>query len=248
MSKRDVMLVALGAAALLTACADAGPIAVEAPDVAAARGGNGNGKGGGNGGGDDPAPIIDELVPWDVSQWSAESHALGKGWLDAANVSQGPLGLLLALPVGAYDGAEIKSAQRHRYRDVEMRLRTPVSPGSISAFFFYEGVRRKNDEIDIEIFNDGSRAIWFTTWVGGQQTNHSEMTLPFDPAAGFHDYRIEWSSSRVAFYVDGVLYETFTSGVPRDAMYIMSNAWWPTWLNGPVPTTSTALEIDRIVY
>lgn len=234
------------------ACSDAAVTAPEDSDVLAARGGNGKGKGGGgggDGGGSDPAPpVTDDLGAWDTSQWSAQSHGLGKGWLDAANVSQGPIGLLLTLPSGGYDGAEIISAQRHQYRNIEARMRTPAAPGSISALFFYEGVRKRNDEIDIEIFNDGSGTVMFTTWVQGKQSNNVQMTLDFDPAAAYHDYRIEWAADRVAFYVDGILMQTFSTGVPRDAMYIMSNAWWPTWMSGPTLSAPASMGIDRIIY
>ncbi len=242
------------AALVSWSCADAAP--PTAPDGSAdltafARGGGnggGGGKGGGGGGGDGSPPITDELDPWDPALWIPGDHPLGRGWLDPANVSQGPGTLLLRLAAGTYDGAEIRSAERVRFRAVEARMRTPLASGSISAFFLYEFVPRRNDEIDIEIYNDGSRRILFTTWVGGKQTNSVTRTLPFDPSAGFHDYRIEWSRDRVRFLVDGALYEEWTSGVPRDAMYVMSNAWWPTWLSGPPPGSSQALEIDRIIY
>ena len=244
----------LGALLTAAACAESPSAPSEDPGVLAARGGNGNGRGNGNGGGGDggdgePAPpVVDELEPWDGAAWIAESHGLGKGWLDASNVSQGPIGLLLTLPAGAYDGAEIISAERHAYRHVEARIRTPDAPGSISALFFYEGVRKRNDEIDIEIFNDGSQTVMFTTWVQGKQTNHVQTTLPFDPTAAYHDYRIEWDPGRVAFFVDGVPMQTFTTGVPQDPMYIMSNAWWPVWMSGPMPDAPVSLGIDRIVY
>jgi beta-glucanase (GH16 family) len=90
--------------------------------------------------------------------------------------------------------------------------------------------------------------VLFTTWVQGKQTNHVQTTLPFDPAAGYHDYRIEWENGRVRFLVDGTVLQTFSGGVPRDAMYIMANAWWPTWLSGPEPTAPVSLGIDRIIY
>ena len=250
MARASRVALLTGLISFSVACSDA-PLALDDSAVSAARGGNG--KGNGNGGGSSPpppppAPIVDELEPWDTTRWGAESHYLGKGWLDAGNVSQGPIGLLLTLPAGAYDGAEIISAQRHLYRAIEARMKTPTAPGSISALFFYEGVRKRNDEIDIEVFNDGSRTVMFTTWVQWKQTNHVRMTLPFDPSAGFHDYRIEWESDRVGFRVDGALMAEFTSGVPRDDMYIMSNAWWPTWMSGPTLAVPASLEIDRIVY
>ncbi len=127
-------------------------------------------------------------------------------------------------------------------------MRVPEVPGSISAFFLYEGDRRRNDEIDIEIMNDGSGDVWFTTWVAGHRTNHTRYTLPFDPGAGFHDYGIAWERNRVRFLVDGVQVEEFATGVPKDAMYVMANAWWPTWLDGPVPLEPEQVVIDRIVY
>ncbi len=124
----------------------------------------------------------------------------------------------------------------------------PDAPGSISAFFLYQGIRGGNDEIDIEIFNDDSRAIWFTVWVAGEQVYHARRTLAFDPRADFHDYRIEWSQDLVRFVVDGETLAAFTDQVPAGPLYLMSNAWWPTWLEADAPKDESALEIDRIVY
>ena len=113
--------------------------------------------------------------------------------------------------------------------------------------------------------------ILFTTFVRGNPnpTNSVRMDLLFDPSVGFHDYRIEWSPGRVRFLVkediDGGEWKEmaeFTTGVPRHAMYVMSNTWWPTWLPGcpkedpdckdpPPPTPLTQDEmhiIDRIIY
>ena len=189
------------------------------PDVSPsfARGGNGNGDSA-------DGPVVEEFDLWDPSAWVPGDHPLGRGEFAPENVSHDGSTLGLTLPAGSYDGAEIRSASRVQFRNVEVRLRTPDAPGSISAFFLYELVQLRNDEIDIEILNDGSRRILFTTWVAGKQTNHVELTLSFDPAAGFHDYRIEWSRRRVRFLVDGMLVQEWTAGVPRDAMYVMSNA------------------------
>ncbi len=241
--------------AALAGCAEEGSLL--GPEASAsfalARGGNGGGNGGGgNGGGGDgdsgDAPVVEDFDLWDPSAWVPGDHPLGRGWLDPENVNHVSSTLLLTLPAGSNDGAEIRSASRVRFRDIEVRLRTPEAPGSISAFFLYELVQRRNDEIDIEILNDGSKQILFTTWVAGKQTNHVEHTLSFDPAAGLHDYRIEWSRQRVRFLVDGELMQEWTEGVPRDAMYVMSNAWWPTWLPGLTLGTPRLHEIDRIVY
>ena len=192
--------------------------------------------------------MVEEFDLWDPSAWVVGDHPLGRGEFKPENVSHDGSTLLLALPAWSYDGAEIRSASRVQFRDIEVRLKTPDAPGSISAFFLYELDRRRNDEIDIEILNDGSRRILFTTWVAGKQTNHVEHPLSFDPAAGFHDYRIEWSRDRVRFLVDDVPMQEWTAGIPRDAMYVMSNAWWPNWLDGATLGTPRLHEIDRIVY
>jgi beta-glucanase (GH16 family) len=240
--------------ATLAGCADEGSLLAPEVSPSFARGlGNGGNGGRGNGGeGDESdAPLVEDFDFWDPSAWIPRHHVLGLGLLDRENVSHRGSKLLLTLPAGSYGGAEIQSASRVQFRDVEVRLRTPRAPGSISALFLYEFVYDDtNDEIDIEIFNDGSRKIWFTTWVEGgtDPTNHVEHTLPFDPAVRFHNYRIEWSSSRVRFLVDGVLMQEWTEGVPQDAMYVMSNAWWPTWMSGPTLDESQMHEIDRIIY
>jgi beta-glucanase (GH16 family) len=191
---------------------------------------------------------IDEFDPWDPSVWLPGQHTLGRGVLQATNVSATNGILALMLPAGTYEGAEIRSRDRRGPGVYEVRMRTPVAPGSLSAFFLYEFVARHNDEIDIEIFNDGTRRILLTTWVRGKQTNSVTLVLPFDPAAAFHDYRIEYGSARVAFYADGLLLHLFKTKLPRTQMYVMANTWWPTWLTGPQPTADVATEIDRVIY
>ncbi len=195
-----------------------------------------------------PEPNVEEFDPWDPSAWVPGDHPLGKGYLDPGNVSQGAGELLLTIPGGGFDGAEVRSAGRFGYGAYEARLKTPTAPGSISAFFLYELVRKGNDEIDIEIFNDGSRRIWFTTWVADVETNHTEHLLPFDPAADYHEYRIEWTRGLVRFLVDGVVMETFTQNVPRAKMHVFANAWWPTWLSGTPPASPREMHIDRVIY
>lgn len=48
----------------------------------------------------------------------------------------------------------------------------------------------------------------FTTYAGGAQTHTETVSLPFDPAAGFHEYRFDYlcepgiGHATIAFYVD----------------------------------------------
>ena len=228
----------------VAACRDVPTYVPDTPpatELAAERGGRGGPKG-------DPGPVIDEFDTLEPARWISGNHALGRGWLHPANVSHADGRVLLTLPPGTWDGAEIQSVERHDYGVFEARMKTPLAPGSISAFFLYEFRRRQNEEIDIEIFNDGSGRALFATWVRGRQTNLLNVDLGFDPSQGFHDYRIEWGRDRVRFLVDGVLRGEWSEGVPRGSLHVMANHWWPTWLTGPQPDASAHLEIDRITY
>ncbi|HET7229334.1 MAG TPA: family 16 glycosylhydrolase [Longimicrobium sp.] len=190
--------------------------------------------------------MIPPLTGTSFSGWSIAEHPLGRGHVRAANVTMAGDSAALSLSAGAYNGAEILTAARHGPGIHEARMRTPPAPGSLSAFFLYEGVEDGNDEIDIELFNDGSRRVMFTTWVAGEQTNTETRTLPFDPSAGFHLYTIEWSIDLARFHVDGVKMMEFRRGIPRNPMFVMANAWWPVWIDGPLLISPRALEIESI--
>jgi beta-glucanase (GH16 family) len=178
--------------------------------------------------------------------WTADTHPLGRGSVRAENVAVGGGVAALSLAAGACDGAELLTTTRYGPGAFQARMRTPHAPGSVSAFFLYQGVAGGNDEIDVEIFNDGTRRIMFTTWMAGRETNNVVRTLPFDPAAALHDYRIEWSAKAVRFRVDGVVMQEFRRGIPRNTMFVMANAWWPAWLAGPLLAAPQTLAIDRV--
>jgi beta-glucanase (GH16 family) len=125
-------------------------------------------------------------------------------------------------------------------------MKVPDAPGSISAFFLYSDVSGGNDEIDIEIYNDGSRQALLTAWVAGRMERNTTVILPFDPAAGYHDYTIRWSARDLVLLADGARLARWTSGFPRQPMRVMANVWWPTWLSCvPVPA-GRELSIERI--
>lgn len=194
--------------------------------------------------------LDDPFDAFDAARWTARQHPLGRGDFWARNVVHDPaIGVLrLVHPAGTLDGGEIASVARYAFGRFEARLRTPRAPGTISALFLYEGGVR-SDEIDIEIVNDGTRRVLFTTWIDERQTMSVTRTLPFDPADGFHDYRIEWERGVVRFAVDGVTMHEWASrkGVPTSRMHLFANSWWPVWIGGPAHATDHAMEIDRVV-
>jgi len=189
--------------------------------------------------------FIDEFETFDLSRWSKEAHPLGRGTFEIQNIREGTGTVSLVLPANTFNGGEIRSIDLVGYGTYTASMRTPLSPGSITAFFLYEA-RYLSDEIDIEIYNDGSKRVLLTTWVRGRRTGNVSTTLPSDPTTGFHEYVIDWSSSSVRFYVDGAMIWEFRSKLPRNAMHLMANTWWPTWLSAPLPQSDAALVIDRI--
>jgi hypothetical protein len=40
--------------------------------------------------------------------------------------------------------------------------------------------------------------------------------------------------------------QEWRDGIPRNPMYLMANAWWPTWLTGAAPDPPRSLVIERI--
>ena len=159
--------------------------------------------------------------------WSAGEHALGRGRVRARNTVYGRDGVHLRLPARSCDGAEIRGAERVGVGSYAARMKAADAPGSITAFFLYEDVPGGNDEIDVEIVG---RRLLVGTWVAGRQTNRDSLDLPFDPAAGFHEYGIDYQPGAVAVTVDGREVRRWTERLPRRPMRLMANAWRPVWL------------------
>src|SRR4051812_17527117 len=60
--------------------------------------------------------------------------------------------------------------------------------------------------------------------------------LPFNPDGMFHEYRFDWTSERVAFYVDGTFLHEITDNIPQEGGGIFFNHWSngdPSWSAGP---------------
>ncbi len=140
--------------------------------------------------------FIDHMDSFDTARWTAE------GWpwmgcsaydqygdcvkrttyLDPDNVGVNNAGQMqLKLPSSyssnpdaVLDGGQLRSTSLgYRYGSYTARMRLPDAPSSLTGFFLYGG-SDYDDEIDIEIFNNGddssgpdstrNRNIWFTTY------------------------------------------------------------------------------------
>ena len=189
----------------------------------------------------------DEFTTLSAKQWIRVSRPFGHGAVDAANVgvSGGLLGV--KLPAGRLDGGEMRTTSLYRYGSYRARIKVADAPSSLTAFFLY----RKPDyaqELDIEIFNDSSRRVMFTTYSGDAMTHTITTLLPFDATAGFHEYAIDYDRRSVRFLVDGVELQSWSSGVTQSTMYLFVNAWFPSWLPGESPATDRYTYVDWIEH
>ena len=178
--------------------------------------------------------------------WRAAAHPLGRGQMQPVQVSTDGGSFQLGLKANTCDGAEMRSAARMGFGTYTASLRVPDAPGSLSAWFLYKEGPSDNDEIDIEIFNDASRRVLLTAWIGGTKSREAEVHLPFDPRADFHAFEIEWLAETLTFRADGKPLARWTSHYAMGPMRVVANVWWPTWLQCFPPTSDRALEIRSI--
>lgn len=169
-----------------------------------------------------------EIIDW--SEFISSNHELGLGEVTAENVIEAEDSMVLLSPENNFDGGQKRTVDRIGYGSYIANLQTDYAAGSYTAFFMYQGRAEKNDEIDIEIYNDGSRRVDFVTWKDGVRTNYLQRKLDFDPTADFYEYGIDYQPEYVAFFVNGELMALFTEDLPESEMYLLANHWWPDWL------------------
>ncbi len=155
-------------------------------------------------------------------------------------------GFELRLSANSCDGAELRSTARVSSGALVARMKTPDAPGSLSALFLFSGESGGNDEIDIEIYNDGSRKATLTSWIADEKRRKADVTLPFDPAADYHEYAILRSTTAVEIFADGKSLARWTGGYSRDPMHALASAWYPSWLECPARSTDAALSLKSI--
>lgn len=180
-----------------------------------------------------------------LTGWSASGKSLGRGSLDPQNVSVSSGRLRLKLPARTLDGGEVASEEMRGYGTYRAQMKVADAPSSITGFFLYREPDYES-ELDVETLNEPSGRVLFITYSGGEQTNTAERELPFDPTAGFHEYRFDLYPGRAEFYADGELLQTFDEGLPERPMRLYVNAWYPEWLPGELPETSRYTYVDWI--
>ncbi len=181
----------------------------------------------------------------DTTRWEATTRDLGRGGLAPENVAIEDGQLRLTLPADTLNGGQIESKDLYGPGFYAARIKVPDAPSSITGFFLYAPPDLES-EIDIEIYNDSSRKILFTTYAGGRQTHSDTMELPFDPTGDFHDYAFFYDRGSITFYVDGEPMKHYEGGLPGKQMKLHVNAWFPKWLSGEKPSSDRYAYVDWI--
>jgi len=141
-----------------------------------------------------------------------------------------------------------------RYASVRTVAVFSETPGVCNGMFFYAD---NNQETDIEWLSDpqsqsnnGDLKLWFEN----QATDSSiaktvfNVTAPASPTTTEHEYRLDWLSDRVNFYVDGVFIQEIDQNVPSAPGSWVFNNWAngdPGWTAGP-PAEDALFKIKKI--
>jgi beta-glucanase (GH16 family) len=193
------------------------------------------------------ASFFDDFLTFDDTRWTKEDHDLGRSHLNPANVDVVDGNARFKIPARTLQGAELRSNELYHHGTYSTRMKLPHAPSSITGFFLYRAPDQAR-EIDIEVFNDRSGRVLFTTYAGGRQTHTVTKQLPFDPTAGYHTYAFRYDAGLARFTVDGRVMQTWKTGVPKGSMYFYTNLWFPNWLDGKKPLLGSYLYVDWTRY
>lgn len=174
-----------------------------------------------------PALALDMGRDWRASDWPAGQSALVRWSPD--QVRPGPEGVQIVLdrnPAAAaggaarpYLGGEIQSVGRAEGGLWAFRARVPqMVDGAVFGMFLYRADHAADPwrEYDIEFVGGDTRVVELNIHFEDAAGKHVSLTegpvrvdLPFDAAAGFHDYEIEVQPDRAIFRIDGAVVGEF---------------------------------------
>lgn len=188
---------------------------------------------------------------WDISTWgdSAHQYAASNVVLDTAN---GWVRLKLnASPPGTKPVCGEISSRRadFRYGSYRAALKFDNTPGAVVGWFVYKDVPDLN-EIDVEFLTEDLAHIHYTLHHIQANVDYRKDALDFDPSASFHEYRFDWYSDKVVYYIDGIRKDSLKVKVPDSAGAIMLNFWSSNidgW-GGPAPGKDAYMYVDYVRY
>ena len=185
---------------------------------------------------------------WIASAWKNATRAHSPS---NVTVNDGVLALKLSASVAGEIPVCAEVASRRKdffYGTYRASIKMSSVPGAVVGWFTYLG--KPLNEIDVEFLTRDPRKAHFTLHHIRTGVDHATSDVPFDPSAGFHEYRFDWHTNRVEYYVDGKQYATLTNQVPDRPSRIMLNHWSsniPTW-GGKAPTDDAVMLVDWVYF
>ncbi|CAL3969131.1 unnamed protein product [Diplocarpon coronariae] len=177
----------------------------------------------------------------------------------------GDPGLQLSVQAGVTPDGFTSCAQMNSVRDdmlwgsYRALLKLPSVSGTCSAFFWYFN---DSQEIDMEIlssqFHKDNNTFLINLVHQSPQSasqgfsvigkDYQVADLPFDPASGFHEYRIDYLPGQIIFYGDGQVIGSMNSTVSPQPGHLILTHWSngdQGWSGGP-PVEEAVLSVAYV--
>ncbi|TKA81955.1 hypothetical protein B0A49_02532 [Cryomyces minteri] len=157
--------------------------------------------------------------------------------------------------------SEINSARKDiMYGSFRAGIQHSGTSGTVGAFSWYSS---DSSEVDLSVISSGastnpSSAYAITTselsHANGDDASTTsgfkKLSVPFVASAGIHEYRFDWTPTKLAYYIDSVWqFDIGTSGyVPNGPGFLLVNHWSngnQYWSQGP-PTSDAKLTLSYI--
>ncbi|HUS37059.1 MAG TPA: glycoside hydrolase family 16 protein [Verrucomicrobiae bacterium] len=189
-----------------------------------------------------------DAAAWTASAWKNATRAHSP---TNVTVKDGALVLKLSASVPGTKPvcAEVVSRRNDFfYGTYRASIKMSSVPGAVVGWFTYLG--NPLNEIDVEFLTRDPRKAHFTLHHVKTGVDHATAEMPFDPSAAFHEYRFDWYTNRVEYYVDGKQYATLTNQVPDRPSRILINHWSgniPKW-GGQAPTEDAVMLVDWVWF
>ncbi|KUJ09920.1 glycoside hydrolase family 16 protein [Mollisia scopiformis] len=158
-------------------------------------------------------------------------------------------------------GAQMNSNRQDlRYGTFRALMKLPSVNGTCSSFFWYFN---NSQEIDMELlsseFQPNPNNTYLINLVDQSLasvqrgyaipgTEYMVADLPFDPADGYHEYRIDFIPGLIIYYADEQVIGTLNGSIPSMPGHMILTHWSngdPTWSGGP-PATEAVLAIAGV--
>ncbi|TDD72637.1 glycosyl hydrolase family protein [Jiangella aurantiaca] len=210
--------------------------------------------------------FVDDFDTLNTSRW-AVSHGWNNGTVmnciwDRAQVvaSGGALNLSFAKKtIGdrQYACSEVQHREKLGYGVYEARVKGVAGSGLMSSFFSWVGAGTSSPEeaIDfIKLLGVDTGRVKFDTWINAQTQAavFRDLPVPFDQ--GYIDYGVDWSATRLDFYVNGQLVYSITdpAKIPDRETNMFLNIWGsettPEMGTFEDPGGTVTFQVDRVAY